>query len=61
MNPVFWLGVILLAVALWFSLSYLFPSIGRSIKDLIQNTKSDIDTDIVYENEEKQEEDNHEE
>lgn len=49
MNPVFWLGVAILAVALWFSLSYLFPSIGRSIKDLVHDTKLDIDTEIVDE------------
>ena len=50
MNPIFVLLVILCGVILWFSISSLFPLIGKVILDIIEEIKFNI---IIDDEEEK--------
>lgn len=42
MNPVFWIGIILILVFLWFILSFMFPWLGTMLKRLWDDAKYNI-------------------
>lgn len=42
MNVVFWLGVIIAAVALWYFLSDCFFGIGNGFHNMVNNVKNEL-------------------
>lgn len=45
MNIVFWFLVILAGVVVWFCCATIFPKIGSQFKNLLNNTKRNIEFD----------------
>lgn len=51
MNPVFVILVLLIAGALWVSLAWLFPKLGREVKDIWEDVKYSMQDDYDDEGE----------
>lgn len=53
MNPVFIILVVLIAAALWVSLAWLFPKLGRDVKDIWEDVKYSMEDNYDDEGDEK--------
>lgn len=42
MNPIFWIGIILILVIAWFCMSFMFKGIGRFFIRLYDDAKNEI-------------------
>ena len=56
MNPVFWLLIILAAVALWFLLAFVFYPLGRFLWRIVSDAIEELNKDDKNNDERKDEE-----
>lgn len=56
MNPVFWLLIILVAVALWFLLAFVFYPLGRFLWRIASDTMEELNKDDKNNDERKEKE-----
>ena len=55
MNPVFWLLIILVAVALWFLLAFVFYPLGRFIWRIGNDAKHELEREDEQKEDERKE------
>ena len=53
MNPVFWLLVILIAIAIWFLLAFVFYPLGKFLWRIGNDAKDELNRDDERKDEEK--------